>query len=74
MGEDTDCIKLKLNKMAKHTCNLLSRRLLQISSNKLEQMLTILAMVLSLAAKEFRKLIRKNALEILDLGAEGFRR
>ena len=63
-----------MKKISKHTCNLLSGGLLKISSYKLEQVFTILAVVVSLAAKEFGILIRKNTFEILDLGAEGFRR
>jgi len=63
-----------LNKIPKHTCNLLIGRLLQISGNKLEQLFTILAIVVSLGTEKFRKLIRKNAFEIMNLGAEGLRR
>jgi hypothetical protein len=48
--------------------------LLQIGSHQLEQVFTIFAMVAGLGAKEFRKLQRKNAIEILEVGADGQRR
>ena len=60
--------------MTKHTCKLLGGRLLHISSNKLEQVFTIFTTMASLGPKEFWKHIRKKAIEVLDLGAEGHRR
>jgi hypothetical protein len=57
--------------MAKLTCNLLSGRLLHISSKKLEQVFTILALMVSLRAKKGRKPIRKKLIESLDVGVEG---